>query len=45
MFLLEMFPDPRRSQGGGMVVIVVAESIKQKLGPANPWGNFPPAKS
>lgn len=38
--LLGMFPDSRRGQGGGMVVVVVAESLRQKLGPVYPWGKL-----
>lgn len=33
-------PDSRRGQGGGMVVVVVAESLRQKLEPVYPWGKL-----
>lgn len=50
MSLLGSFPDPRRAQVGAVVAVVVAESLRQKLGLAytwrgRRWGDFPPAKA
>lgn len=38
MSLLGSFPDPRKAQVGAVVVVVVAESLRQKLGLACTWG-------
>lgn len=38
MSLLGLFPDPRKAQVGSVLVMVVAESLRQKLGLAYPWG-------
>lgn len=38
MSLLGMFPDPRKAHVGAVVIVVVAEFLRQKLGLAYPWG-------
>ena len=35
--LLGLFPDPRKAQVGLVLAVVVAESLRQKLGLAYPW--------